>query len=88
MDAVIPDQLAARSSDGELIAAPREQSELFAELFDRHSRAVFRYAAQRLGGQAAEDLVGETFLVAFQRRDRFDPAYGDARPWLFGNEQE
>jgi RNA polymerase sigma-70 factor (ECF subfamily) len=45
---------------------------------------VYRYAAQRLGAEVAEDLVGETFLVAFQRRDRFDPAYGDARPWLLG----
>lgn len=78
------DQLAAQSSDGELIAASRVHGEAFAELFDRHSRAVFGYAAQRLGAQAAEDLVGETFLVAFQRRDRFDPAYGDARPWLLG----
>ena len=80
----MPHQLVARSSDGELIAASREQSEVFAELFDRHSRAVFRYAAQRLGTQTAEDVVGETFLVAFQRRDRFDPAFGDACPWLLG----
>lgn len=77
-------QLTERSSDSELIAASREHGEMFAELFDRHSRTVFRYAAQRLGGQAAEDLVGETFLVAFQRRDRFDSAFGDARPWLLG----
>lgn len=45
---------------------------------------MYGYGAQRLGGQAAEDLVGETFLVAFERRARFDPAYEDARPWLLG----
>lgn len=79
-----PQRLAEQLSDGELIEASRGDGEVFAELFDRHSRAVYRYAAQRLGAQAAEDLVGETFLVAFQRRERFDAAYEDARPWLLG----
>ena len=84
MDTVTRRQFVAQSSDGELIAASHGDGEVFAELFDRHSGAVFRYAAQRLGAQTAEDVVGETFLVAFQRRSRFDPAYGDARPWLLG----
>jgi RNA polymerase sigma factor (sigma-70 family) len=84
VDAVIRHQFSVRSSDGELMAASRADGEAFGELFDRHSGAVFGYAARRLGAQAAEDVVGETFLVAFQRRDRFDPAYGDARPWLLG----
>ena len=37
-----------------------------------------------LGPDAADDLAAETFLVAFRRRHRFDPARGAARPWLFG----
>lgn len=77
-------QFDARPSDSELMLVASENGEAFAGLFDRHSRAVFGYAAQRLGAQAAEDVVGETFLVAFQRRDRFDPAFGDVRPWLLG----
>jgi RNA polymerase sigma-70 factor (ECF subfamily) len=32
----------------------------------------------------ADDLASETFLVAFARRDRYDTAYADARPWLYG----
>ena len=32
----------------------------------------------------ADDVVAETFLVAFRRRDRFDPTRGAARPWLYG----
>src|SRR5260370_13412853 len=36
----------------------------------------------RLGRDAAEDLVAETFLIAFQRRRGYDTSRGDARPWL------
>jgi len=32
----------------------------------------------------AEDVVGETFLVAFRRRDGYDPSHRNAGPWLFG----
>lgn len=39
---------------------------------------------RRLGRDAAEDVVAETFLVAFDRRHRYDPARPDARPWLYG----
>jgi RNA polymerase sigma-70 factor (ECF subfamily) len=31
----------------------------------------------------AEELVSETFVRAFAGRGRYDPAYPDARPWLF-----
>ena len=53
-------------------------------LFDRHAPAIGRYVARRLGPDTADDLVAETFLVAFRRRGRYDLAYGDARPWLYG----
>ncbi|GAB3280099.1 RNA polymerase sigma factor [Actinocorallia lasiicapitis] len=56
----------------------------FAVLFDRYAGMLHRYATRRLGPEAADDVVNETFLVAFQRRNTFDPAYPDARPWLFG----
>ena len=36
------------------------------------------------GRNAADDLAAETFLTAFRRRHRFDPARGAVRPWLFG----
>ncbi|MFF4115217.1 RNA polymerase sigma factor [Streptomyces sp. NPDC001714] len=71
-------------SDARVIARSRDEPERFAVLFDRHAGAVHRYAARRLGPEAAEDLMAETFVTAFQRRHTYDLARADARPWLFG----
>jgi RNA polymerase sigma-70 factor (ECF subfamily) len=76
-----PDRLA---DDATLIARSRTEPEAFAAIFGRHATEIHRYAARRLGPAFAEDVVGETFLVAFRRRDRYDLSYRDARPWLFG----
>jgi RNA polymerase sigma factor (sigma-70 family) len=76
--------VAAMVTDAEIITASVEQAERFAELFDRHAGRIHRYVARRLGPDAAGDLVGETFLVAFAKRHRYDPAVADARPWLYG----
>jgi len=56
----------------------------FAVIYDRYVGEVFRYVAGRLGRDVAEDLAAETFLIAFRKRDRFDPARGRVRPWLYG----
>ena len=74
----------ATMSDAELIAASRQRHELFAPIFDRHAAVLYRYAARRLGADAAEDVVSETMLAAFRRRLRYDTTRRDARPWLFG----
>ncbi|WP_089101129.1 RNA polymerase sigma factor [Streptomyces hyaluromycini] len=71
-------------SDARVIARSRDEPEQFAVLFDRYADAVHRYAARRLGPEAAEDLMAETFVTAFQRRHTYDLARADARPWLFG----
>lgn len=71
-------------SDADVVRASRTDPEAFAALFDRHAPRVHRYLARRLGEQAAADLVGETFLIAFRRRDRYDPGRPDALPWLYG----
>ncbi|WP_405389536.1 RNA polymerase sigma factor [Streptomyces sp. NBC_01102] len=71
-------------SDARVIARSRDEPELFAALFDRYAGAVHRYAARRLGPEAAEDLMAETFTTAFQRRHTYDLTRTDARPWLFG----
>lgn len=69
--------------DGAIIARSLAQRAAFAELYDRHERVVYRYAARRLGVTHADDITSETFLVAFSRRATF--AGGpDARPWLLG----
>ncbi|WP_306303410.1 RNA polymerase sigma factor [Microtetraspora niveoalba] len=75
---------ADRVRDSDLIGESRTDPEAFAALFDRYSSMLYRYVSRRLGPEVAEDLVGETFLIAFARRDRYDAAYADARPWLFG----
>jgi RNA polymerase sigma factor (sigma-70 family) len=70
--------------DGEIIGRSCSEPELFALLFRRHATGIGRYAARRLGSGPAEDIVAETFLVAFRQRGRYDPARCDARPWLYG----
>lgn len=69
--------------DGEIICRSLDQPAAFAELYDRHERVVFRYAARRLGASEADDIASETFLVAFTRRRDFTGGE-DARPWLLG----
>ena len=45
---------------------------------------LHRYVARRVGFDPAEDIVADVFMTAYRRRDRFDPALGPIRPWLFG----
>jgi RNA polymerase sigma factor (sigma-70 family) len=71
-------------TEAALIAGLRSDPERFTLVYDRYVRDVYRYVAGRLGAQAAEDVAAETFLVAFGRRDRFDPERGGLRPWLLG----
>jgi RNA polymerase sigma-70 factor (ECF subfamily) len=77
-------QPATRGADAELVSASLTDPEAFAELFDRYSAMLYRYVSKRLGPEPAEDIVGETFLIAFSRRASYDLSYPDARPWLFG----
>ncbi|MEN8238254.1 MAG: sigma-70 family RNA polymerase sigma factor [Actinomycetota bacterium] len=72
------------STDAEIIECSLGEPERFAELFDRHHRAIFGYLARRVGADEAEDITSEVFMRSFDRRDRFDLAYESARPWLFG----
>src|SRR4051794_6783253 len=58
--------------------------ERFAVIFDRHAPYIHWYLARRLGAEAADDLVAETFLAAFRQRSRYDSGRRDARPWLYG----
>ncbi|MGW3999491.1 RNA polymerase sigma factor [Amycolatopsis sp. NPDC004772] len=71
-------------ADADVITASLEHPERFAAVFDRHAPHIHRYLARRLGGQTADDLMGETFLIAFGGRARYDPAFPSARPWLYG----
>ncbi|MCD7438481.1 RNA polymerase sigma factor [Streptomyces lincolnensis] len=81
---VEPGVRVGQDSDASVIERSWAEPEAFAVLFDRHADAVHRYAARRLGAEAAEDVMAETFTTAFQQRFRYDTELPDARPWLFG----
>jgi len=72
------------ADDAAVIESSWREPERFAVLFDRHAPHIYRYLARRAGPQVADDLVAETFLTAFAKRDRYDLGYCDARPWLYG----
>lgn len=72
------------STDSEIIQRSLGQPRAFAELFDRHARTLGGYAARRLGADAGEDILSETFLVAFAKRGSFDASWDSALPWLYG----
>ena len=54
------------------------------ELYDRHARDLHRSLALRVDAAIADDLVSETFLIAWERRESFDPARASVKAWLFG----
>ncbi|MCW2916323.1 MAG: polymerase, sigma-24 subunit, subfamily [Actinomycetia bacterium] len=70
--------------DSHVIDWSLRDPDAFAELFHRHSGEIGRYVTRRVGPGIAEDIVAETFLVAFRRRDSYDGSRKDARPWLYG----
>jgi len=53
----------------------------FERIFRSHNVAVFRYALRRVGAAGAQDVVAETFLVAWRRQQDIS---GDPLPWLLG----
>lgn len=53
----------------------------FKAMYDEHYPAVLRYAARRVGTEAARDIAAETFLTAWRRLDRVPPE--QPLPWLY-----
>jgi RNA polymerase sigma factor (sigma-70 family) len=88
-DGLPPDPVPLRAmpqalpTDGELIARSVSEPEHFATLFDRHAASVHRYLGRRVG-DLADDLLSETFLIAFRRRAAYRPEHVEVRPWLIG----
>src|SRR5918992_2908193 len=54
--------------------------ERFGEIYRRHGPAVAAYARRRVGANAVEDVVAETFLVCWRKLERV-PA--EPLPWLY-----
>jgi RNA polymerase sigma-70 factor, ECF subfamily len=69
-------QLLRRARDGD--------EDAFSELFSRHERAVFRYAAYMCGPGSGDDIVQETFLAVLQQSSRHDAPTGTVRAYLMG----
>lgn len=59
--------------------SPSSQEDRFTALYTRHYGAVRAYAWRR-GPDEADDVVAETFLVAWRRLDELPD---DCLPWLF-----
>ena len=64
--------------------ARRGDEEAFAQLFARHQRAIFRYAAHMCGRDAGDDVVQETFLAVLKQGGRYDSSRGSVAAYLFG----
>jgi RNA polymerase sigma factor (sigma-70 family) len=79
-----PESSATSIPDAVVIERSLREPERFTELFDRYHAEIHGYVARRLGASRAEDVASETFLIAFDRRRRYDLAYPSARPWLYG----
>ena len=58
---------------------PEEREARFERLFRSHAGAVRSYALRRAAAADVDDVVAETFLVAWRR---FDDVPADPRPWL------
>lgn len=53
----------------------------FEEIFNDCYEHVYRYAARRVAPEAVQDVVSDTFLIAWRRHVELD---GEPLPWLLG----
>ncbi|MES4907172.1 MULTISPECIES: RNA polymerase sigma factor [unclassified Streptomyces] len=70
-------------TDDELLRRSQRDPTAFEPLVARHSAALHGYLVRRAPG-AADDLLAELWLRAYEGRHGFDAARGTARAWLFG----
>ena len=70
--------------DAALVRAVVDGSEsALAALYDRHGSAIFALVLRLSGDRAtAEEVVQETFLVLWDRAERFDPGVASLATWL------
>ena len=77
-------QLSMEESDGAVIAGSLAMPGAFGVIFDRHGSTLLRFLGRRVDPAEAEDLLGEVFRIAFERRSAFERDRDSARPWLYG----
>jgi RNA polymerase sigma factor (sigma-70 family) len=72
-------------TDAELLARVRDDPDALEGLYRRHVESVVSYATRRCDQPAdVADLVAATFLAILESAGTYDPAMGDARPWILG----
>lgn len=65
---------------GEPAITGRAREQRFTRLFSEYYPPVLAFARRRLGSDAAQDVVAETFLTAWRRLDEIT---GEPLPWLY-----
>jgi RNA polymerase sigma factor (sigma-70 family) len=70
--------------DEQVMRASLRDAAAFGAVYERHHLVIWRFLARSAGRQAADELAGEVFLIAFRRRASFDPRRGSLRSWLYG----
>jgi RNA polymerase sigma factor (sigma-70 family) len=70
-------------SDTDCVARSLREPKAFELIFERHFGSVHRYLHRRAGRDLADELAGETFVLAFERRASCR-ASGSVLPWLYG----
>jgi hypothetical protein len=71
-------------SDAEVIGRSLGKPEAFGLIYDRHAPTLLRFLGRRTGAKIAEEVLGELFRIAFERRKTFDTSRASALPWLYG----
>jgi RNA polymerase sigma factor (sigma-70 family) len=71
-------------TDAEVFRRSVDDPSAFGDIFDRHVDVVLAYARRRLGPVEGEEITARVFLIAFEKRAKFDPAAASAKPWLLG----
>lgn len=80
-----PHRLVPPPADSALLqASSNGDRQAFRVLFERHVDAIRGYLTARLGPDAADDVLVETFTAAWEARARFRIDASSARPWLYG----
>src|SRR4030065_1136589 len=63
------------------MASPPDSQQWLDRIWALHSGPVFAYAARRVGREHAEDVVADTFMVAWRHREQRPD---QDLPWLLG----
>jgi RNA polymerase sigma-70 factor (ECF subfamily) len=71
-------------TDAEIFRLSVDDPSAFADIFDRYVDIVLAYSRRRLGPVEGEDVAARVFMIAFEKRAKFDPGAESARPWLLG----